>query len=66
MLAARVLGDLARGIAWPASLVPLALVLAAMVNAKQSGIGLENSLEGLSEYTNSQTLVTHKKAAQPA
>ena len=27
---------------------------------KQSGIGIENSLEGLSEYTNSQTLVTHK------
>jgi acyl-CoA reductase-like NAD-dependent aldehyde dehydrogenase len=30
---------------------------------KQSGIGLENALEGLSEYTNSQTLVTHKVAA---
>jgi acyl-CoA reductase-like NAD-dependent aldehyde dehydrogenase len=27
---------------------------------KQSGIGIENSLEGLAEYTNSQTLVTHK------
>jgi len=25
---------------------------------KQSGIGLENSLEGLAEYTNSQTIVT--------
>jgi acyl-CoA reductase-like NAD-dependent aldehyde dehydrogenase len=26
---------------------------------KQSGIGIENSLEGLSEYTNSQTIVTN-------
>jgi acyl-CoA reductase-like NAD-dependent aldehyde dehydrogenase len=30
---------------------------------KQSGIGVENALEGLAEYTNSQTLVTHKPAA---
>ena len=34
------MGDLARGIAWPRSLAPLALVLAALVNTKQSGIGL--------------------------
>ena len=39
-LAAEFLGDLARGIAWPRSLAPLALVLAALVNTKQSGIGL--------------------------
>jgi hypothetical protein len=39
-LAAESLGDLARGIAWPRSLAPLALVLAALVNTKQSGIGL--------------------------
>ena len=29
---------------------------------KQSGIGIENALEGLSEYTNSQTIVTNKAA----
>jgi hypothetical protein len=39
-LAAELLGDLARGIAWPRSVAPLALVLVALVNAKQSGIGL--------------------------
>jgi hypothetical protein len=39
-LAAEMLGDFANGIAWPKSLVPLALVLAAMVNTKQSGIGV--------------------------
>ncbi len=39
-LAAELLGHLARGIAWPRSLAPLALVLAALVNTKQSGIGL--------------------------
>ena len=39
-LAAEMLGDLGRGIAWPKSLAPLALVLAALVNTKQSGIGL--------------------------
>ncbi|HEY7578072.1 MAG TPA: hypothetical protein VH855_10785 [Acetobacteraceae bacterium] len=39
-LAAAVLDDLAAGIAWPRPLVPLALVLAAMVNTKQSGIGI--------------------------
>jgi acyl-CoA reductase-like NAD-dependent aldehyde dehydrogenase len=27
---------------------------------KQSGIGIENALEGLSEYTNSQTIVTNR------
>jgi hypothetical protein len=39
-LATDLLDDLARGIAWPKSIVPLALVLAALVNIKQSGIGL--------------------------
>ncbi len=39
-LAAEMLGDLAKGITWPKSLVPLALVLTAMVNTKQSGIGI--------------------------
>ena len=39
-LATELLGDLARGIARPRSIVPLALVLAALVNIKQSGIGL--------------------------
>ena len=39
-LATGLLGDLARGIAWPRSIVPLALVLVALVNIKQSGIGL--------------------------
>ncbi len=39
-LATGLLGDLAQGIAWPRSIVPLALVLAALVNIKQSGIGL--------------------------
>lgn len=29
---------------------------------KQSGIGIENALEGLSEYTNSQTIVTSQAA----
>ncbi|HEX7781270.1 MAG TPA: aldehyde dehydrogenase family protein [Sphingobium sp.] len=29
---------------------------------KQSGIGIENALEGLSEYTNSQTIVTNRAA----
>lgn len=33
---------------------------------KQSGIGIENSLEGLSEFTNSQTLVLHKTPAPVA
>ncbi|MEJ0018859.1 MAG: hypothetical protein WDN25_20325 [Acetobacteraceae bacterium] len=39
-LAAELLDDLARGVAWPRSIAPLALVLAAMVNTKQSGSGL--------------------------
>ncbi len=39
-LAAEMLGDLARGVAWPRSIAPLALILAALVNTKQSGIGL--------------------------
>jgi hypothetical protein len=39
-LAAEMLGDLARGVAWPRALAPLALVLAALVNTKQSGIGI--------------------------
>ncbi len=39
-LATELLGELARGIAWPRAIVPLALVLAALVNIKQSGIGL--------------------------
>jgi acyl-CoA reductase-like NAD-dependent aldehyde dehydrogenase len=30
---------------------------------KQSGIGCENSLHGLMEYTNWQTITLHKKAA---
>jgi acyl-CoA reductase-like NAD-dependent aldehyde dehydrogenase len=30
---------------------------------KQSGIGIENALEGLAEYTNSQTIVTNRAAA---
>ena len=29
---------------------------------KQSGIGIENALEGLAEYTNSQTIVTNRAA----
>lgn len=28
---------------------------------KQSGVGIENALDGLSEYTNSQTIVTRRK-----
>ncbi len=39
-LSAELLSDLARGIAWPRSLAPLALILVALVNTKQSGIGL--------------------------
>jgi hypothetical protein len=39
-LSAELLGDLARGVAWPKTLTPLALTLAALVNTKQSGIGL--------------------------
>ena len=39
-LSAEMLGDLARGVAWPKAIAPLALILAALVNAKQSGIGL--------------------------
>jgi hypothetical protein len=39
-LAAEMLGELAKGTAWPKPLVALALVLAAMVNTKQSGIGI--------------------------
>jgi hypothetical protein len=38
-LASELLGDLAAGVVWPRSTVPLALVLAALVNIKQSGIG---------------------------
>lgn len=30
---------------------------------KQSGIGIENALDGLSEYTNAQTIVTNRKKA---
>ena len=30
---------------------------------KQSGIGIENALEGLAEYTNAQTIVTNRRAA---
>ena len=33
---------------------------------KQSGMGVENALEGLAEYTNAQTIVTHKAAAPAA
>lgn len=29
---------------------------------KQSGIGIENALEGLAEYTNAQTIVTNRRA----
>jgi hypothetical protein len=39
-LAADLLGDLAAGVTWPKSLAPLALVLATLVNTKQSGIGI--------------------------
>jgi hypothetical protein len=39
-LSADLLGDLARGIAAPRAIAPLALTLAALVNTKQSGIGL--------------------------
>jgi len=39
-LAAETLGDLARGVAWPRAIAPLGLSLAALVNTKQSGIGL--------------------------
>ena len=39
-LAAKMLGELADGMAWPNSLAPLALVLTALVNTKQSGIGI--------------------------
>lgn len=39
-LAAQLLSELASGSRWPRSLAPLALVLAALVNIKQSGIGL--------------------------
>ncbi len=39
-LAAELLGELADGVTWPKSLVPLALVLVALVNTKQSGIGI--------------------------
>ncbi len=30
---------------------------------KQSGVGIENALDGLAEYTNSQTIVTRRKPA---
>lgn len=33
---------------------------------KQSGIGIENALEGLAEYTNSQTIVTNRAAVADA
>ncbi len=39
-LAVEAIDDLADGIAWPRGIAALALVLAAMVNIKQSGIGL--------------------------
>ena len=39
-LAAETLDDLASGRRWPGALAPLALALVAMVNIKQSGIGL--------------------------
>jgi hypothetical protein len=39
-LAAELLGELADSVTWPKSLVPLALVLVALVNTKQSGIGI--------------------------
>jgi uncharacterized membrane protein (UPF0136 family) len=39
-LAVEAIEDLADGIAWPRGIAALALVLAAMVNTKQSGIGL--------------------------
>jgi hypothetical protein len=39
-LAVEAIEDLADGIAWPRAIAALALVLAAMVNTKQSGIGL--------------------------
>jgi hypothetical protein len=38
-LSAEMLGDLARGVAWPKAVTPLALILAALVNTKQSGVG---------------------------
>ena len=38
-LAAELLSDLAAGVLWPRSIMPLALVLVALVNIKQSGIG---------------------------
>ena len=39
-LSAELLRDLRSGVAWPRALVPLAFVLVALVNTKQSGIGL--------------------------
>ena len=36
---------------------------AAFGGHKQSGIGVENALEGLAEYTNTQTIVTRRKPA---
>jgi acyl-CoA reductase-like NAD-dependent aldehyde dehydrogenase len=33
---------------------------------KQSGIGIENALDGLAEYTNAQTIVTNRSAPTPA
>lgn len=39
-LAGEVMAERAEGIRWPRALLPLALVLAAMVNVKQQGIGL--------------------------
>jgi uncharacterized membrane protein (UPF0136 family) len=39
-LGTELLDDLARGVCWPRAIVPLALVLAALVNIKQSAIGL--------------------------
>jgi acyl-CoA reductase-like NAD-dependent aldehyde dehydrogenase len=32
---------------------------------KQSGVGIENALDGLAEYTNSQTIVTNSRAIMP-
>jgi hypothetical protein len=39
-LAAEIIEDLARGVAWPRAMIALALVLAALINIKQSAIGL--------------------------
>ncbi|WGM37621.1 aldehyde dehydrogenase family protein [Caulobacter sp. NIBR1757] len=39
--------------------------LAAFGGHKQSGVGVEGALEGLLEYTNTQTVFVKKKAAQP-